>query len=161
MTKGILTVVCWMMIALAAGCARRTEATGNAPSGSEPARPSPLDDQLPRLPAKIIAADTVRTRVADKAQPAADQSPKDQPGTDWGVVMAIYKEYGAAERRARNVAQGSAFKATVFPAEGQGSKYMVVLESGLSYARAVQVRERAVSGGLPADTYVTRLGPRD
>jgi hypothetical protein len=129
-------------------------------SGAQPPRPNPLDEFLSRPPAQIIAGETVRTRVAD-APTASEKPVKELGGTDWAVVMAIYKDYGAAERRARNVAEGSAFKAKVFPSEGQGSKYMVVLESGLKHGKALQLRERAVSGGLPGDTYVTRLGPRE
>jgi hypothetical protein len=88
---------------------------------------------------------------------AAEKPVKDPDGTDWAVVTAIYKEMSAAQRRARNIAEGTAFKADVYPREPGASKYLVVLDSGLTHEKATVVRNRAVSGGLPPDTYVTRL----
>jgi hypothetical protein len=119
-------------------------------------RPSPIADTLPQPPVKIVNA---RGQQMSRARAVEDPatSKAELPGTDWAVVAAIYKEYEAADRRARNIAAGSAFRATVHPPKGQGSRYMVVLDSGLTQGKANQVRERAISGGLPGDTYVTRL----
>ena len=119
-------------------------------------RPSPIADTLPQPTVKIVNApgpEMSRARAVD----AAAKPKAELPGTDWAVVTAIYNEYEAAERRARNIAAGSAFRATVHPPKGQGGRYMVVLASGLTQGKANEVRERAISGGLPGDTYVTRL----
>jgi hypothetical protein len=89
---------------------------------------------------------------AQEAKPAAILG-----GTDWAVIAAIYKEYEAAERRARKVMDSTSFDPTVFPAKGQGSKYMVVIDSGLTHIKALELRGRALAAGLPTDTYVTRL----
>jgi hypothetical protein len=128
----------------------------SARSGTEPARPSPIDEELPR-PAPRILTESVRTRVAEVSSKTQEGKPAILGGTDWAVVAAIYKEYEAAERRAKKVMDSTSFDPTVFPAKGQGSKYMVIIDSGLTHAKALELRGRALSAGLPADTYVTRL----
>ena len=155
MKKYVLIGVFVGIVVAGTGWLRMSGQLDEASSGSEPTRPSPVQEHLPRLPVEM-AAETVRTRVTDTVQ-AAEKEGSEFAGTDWAVVMAIYKEQGAAQRRAANIAEGTAFKAFVHPAEPGASKYMVVLESGLTHGKAKIVRERAVSGGLPPDTYVTRL----
>jgi hypothetical protein len=77
---------------------------------------------------------------------------------DWAVVAAIYRDYDAAANRARTIAQQwRRTNVEVFPPEGQGRRYMVVLASGLSRDDAERVQRQAQSAGLPRDTYVTRL----
>ena len=123
-------------------------------------RPSPIAETLPQPPLKLVnppAPEVSRARAVETPANSTEKSTAELPGTDWAVVTAIYNEYEAAERRARNIASGSAFRATVHPPKGQGGKYMVVLASGLTQGKANEVRERAISGGLPGDTYVTRL----
>jgi hypothetical protein len=120
-------------------------------------RPSPIAKTLPQPPIKIVNAPGQQMSRARAEEGDSATSKAELPGTDWAVVAAIYKEYEAADRRARNIAGGSEFRATVHPPKGQGGRYMVVLASGLTQGKANQVRERAISGGLPGDTYVTRL----
>ena len=119
-------------------------------------RPSPIADTLPQPPVKIVNAPGQQMSRA-RAVEDTPASKAELPGNDWAVVAAIYNAYEAADRRARNIAAGSAFRATVHPPKGEGSRYMVVLASGLTQGKANQIRERAISGGLPGDTYVTRL----
>ena len=83
------------------------------------------------------------------------ESKRDFPGTDWAVVAAIYNKFDAAEQRAPLSVNG--FHATVFPAKGEGSKYMVLLGSGLTYASARALRDQATAAGLPSRPYVTKL----
>jgi cell division protein FtsN len=126
----------------------------------ESPRPSPIERELPRLPLKLVANDneTVRTRVADTAQSAGTkESYENVAGTDWAVVAAIYRQYEAAERRAAKLEDLNGIRPSVHPAKGEGSKYMVVLGSGLTRAKAEELRARATNAGMPADTYVTRL----
>jgi hypothetical protein len=79
-------------------------------------------------------------------------------GGDWAVVAAIYRNFNAAARQAERLKKSwQATPPAVFPAEGQGRKYMVVLASGLSKREAEKVRKDALAAGMPADTYVTRL----
>lgn len=119
-----------------------------------PDRPSPLVQELPRLPVKL-EEEMTRTRVVAAA--VKSRSSQALPGTDWAVVAATYREYGAADRRARTIAANSPFQARVHPPKGQGSKYMVVLDAGLTHPKAESTRAEAAAKGLPPDTYVTRL----
>jgi hypothetical protein len=125
---------------------------------AEPPRPSPIDETLPRPPLQVVdERNSVRTRLAtpSKVVEAKGGEPSQNfPGTNWAVVAAIYRNYDAAEHRARNV---NGFHATVFPSKGEGSKYMVLLGSGLTYANARTLRDQATAAGLPPDTYVTKL----
>jgi hypothetical protein len=125
---------------------------------AEPERPSPIDDVLPRPPLQVVdERNSVRTRLATPSkvvEAKGTESKRDFPGTDWAVVAAIYNKFDAAEQRARSV---NGFHATVFPAKGEGSKYMVLLGSGLTYASARALRDQATAAGLPSDTYVTKL----
>lgn len=95
--------------------------------------------------------------VAKMVRDSASRS--DDTGTeDWAVVSAIYRDYEAAERRARSFAsQWRSTKPKVFPPRGEGAKYMVVLGSGLTLPAAERLRDEARDAGLPEDTYVTRI----
>lgn len=144
----VLGILAWM---------RTSGDPDSAQTGTEPARPSPIDEDIRRAEPRI-QAESVRTRVAEVSAKAQEtKTSANLDGTDWAVVAAIYKDYEAAERRARGVMDSTSFDPTVFPAKGRGSKYMVVVASGLTHAKAMQLRERALAAGLPADTYVTRL----
>jgi hypothetical protein len=125
---------------------------------AEPERPSPIDEVLPRPSLQVVdERNSVRTRVATPSkvvEAKGTESKRDFPGTNWAVVAAIYSKYDAAEQRARSV---NGFHATVFPAKGEGSKYMVLLGSGLTYENARAIRDQATAAGLPSDTYVTKL----
>jgi hypothetical protein len=161
MKRPLLPVILTAVILLVGGVwiAARGRQRPPAPvqESAEPTRPSPIDDTLPRPPLEIIDdQNSVRTRLAapSKVDAKAAEPPKDLPGTNWAVVAAIYNKYEAAEERARSV---SGFHATVFPSKGEGSKYMVLLGSGLSYASARSLRDHAAAAGLPPDTYVTKL----
>ncbi|HYP08761.1 MAG TPA: hypothetical protein VER03_21185 [Bryobacteraceae bacterium] len=162
MKKYILLALFVLTLAGGAGWMRRIGVSDGPTSGVQPPRPSPIDERLARPPVRVVAAgESVRTRVADTVQ-AAEKAPsgKELAGNDWAVVVAIYKDHAAADRRARSLSTSSRYKALVFPPEGQGTKYMVILEDGLTHGAATQIRDQAVAGGLPADTYVTRLSYR-
>jgi hypothetical protein len=89
-----------------------------------------------------------------KSTPAAVE----KPGPQWAVVAAIYRDYDAAAKRARSIAQRwSESKVEVFPARGEGRRYLVTLGMELPKAAADKLRNRAVSAGLPGDTYVTKI----
>jgi eukaryotic-like serine/threonine-protein kinase len=108
---------------------------------AEAARPSPVSPTLP-IP---------------RGTPPAAAAPTPAPG--WAVVAAVYNSYDAAERRARSLSSrwdGGALQ--VYPERGKGSRYMVVVASGLTQREAERVREKARRSGLPRDSYVTRLG---
>jgi hypothetical protein len=125
----------------------------------EPKRPSPIERELPRPPLKIMReSESVRTRLAEPEKaPAAMESFDKVPGTNWAVVAAIYRDYDAAARRAASFEDVGGIRPVVFPAKGQGRKYMVIVGSGLTRVKAEELRVRATAAGLPTDTYVTML----
>jgi hypothetical protein len=168
--KIAIFVIGGFLVALLVMALRNVPSKRTAQKATEEApRPSPLDEHLPRLPMKIVEiGESVRTRTANapkdaskdaQPQPKVAESFEKVSGTNWAVVAAIYREYEAAERRARSMAQNPKFHPTVFPDKGKGVKYMVVLGSGLTRAKAEDLRVQAASAGLPSDTYVTKLSP--
>lgn len=101
-------------------------------------------------------AETGKSAPAPTVSPAASSKVE---STNWAVVAAIYRDYDAAGRRAQDITASSTQKATVYPKRGEGSKYMVVLGSGLTRPQADQLRQQALNAGMPDDTYVTKLLP--
>jgi len=92
------------------------------------------------------------------SRPTAMPTSRTAQPSDWAVVAAIYRTYDAAEHRAKSLSgkwrQG---ELKVYPAEGTGTQYMVLVASGLTKDQAERVQRQAKSAGLPGDTYVTRL----
>lgn len=124
-------------------------------------RPSPLDEKLARPELQMVPnpTESVRTRVAETAKPVGKTEPLDKvAGNNWAVVAAIYKDYDSAAKRARSMGADAKFSPTVFPEKGQGNKYMVLVGSGLTRAKAEDLKIRATAAGFPSDMYVTRLG---
>lgn len=77
---------------------------------------------------------------------------------EWAVVAAIYKNREAAEKRAEQLAtRWKGNKPEVVPPVDGARRYVVVLGSGLSKEDATRLRSRAVSTGMPRDSYVTKL----
>ena len=122
------------------------------PPAGEPLREptTPVREQPAALP--------VEQRAGQDPAPTADRQAAPVETEGWAVVAAIYRDFNAAERGAQAMhRKWRQFNPTVFPAKGQGRKYMVVLGSGLSKEQAERLRRQATSAGLPRDTYVTRL----
>jgi hypothetical protein len=114
--------------------------------------PAPVAKNTPPI-AKRADAPVVPSTPA----PAASSAPA-QEGR-WAVVGAIYNSYQGAARRAESIAaRAKAFRPEVFPPEGQGRRYMVILGYTDSRRDAEQLRAKAVSSGLPPDSYVTKVG---
>lgn len=110
---------------------------------TEAERPSPVAAKVTPMPTERRAAAPVATRGGSG---------------DWAVVAAIYRDFEAASRRASQLKKGwRGTEPSVFPPEGRGRKYMVVLASGLSRDEAERVQRDARSSGMPRDSYVTRL----
>lgn len=94
-----------------------------------------------------------------RQNPATPPAPPKVRGGDWSVVAAIYRDYDAAHRRAASIAKSwKSATPSVYPAERNARKYMVVLGSGLSREEAERLRAAALAAGMPPDSYVTRLG---
>jgi cell division protein FtsN len=123
----------------------------------EPARPSAVPAAVKQEPAATATKPRPAAAAAAKQQPAPQSTPQGLRGP-WAVVAAAYANYDAAERRAKQLARRwDEADVTVFPARGQGSKYMVVIASAGSSREAERLRGRARGAGMPSDTYVTRL----
>ena len=124
--------------------------TEYAPPTAKP-KPAPAPERT-----ATAAKPATPTPAAPKAEPTRSATAAGGPG--WAVVAAIYRDYDAAERRARTMgSRFSEFKPSVFPPKGEGKRYLVVLGSGLSKGEADTLRSRATRAGLPRDTYVTKL----
>ena len=125
-----------------------------------PDRPADTAEAPPSRPVFRADASTVKpapTKAATPPTPAATQQRARRAG-EWAVVAAIYKERGAAARRAEQLAAKSAeLKPEVLPPVDGAKRYLVVLGSGLSQKEANRLRERAVANGMPRDSYITKL----
>lgn len=79
-------------------------------------------------------------------------------GSSWAVIAATYSNFGAAKNRAEHIAKSSPhLRAHVYPPEGRGERYYVVLGSGLTQPEAERLLRTAHGAGAPHDTYVTKL----
>lgn len=76
----------------------------------------------------------------------------------WSVIVAAYGSRDAAEKRMRSLAgKWPDFHPSVQEQRTEKAPYVVVLGENLSEDAAQSLRQRAVSAGLPRDTYIKRL----
>jgi len=81
-----------------------------------------------------------------------------ETGGSWAVIAATYNSFPAAQGRAgRLAAQAPGLRPEVYPPEGSGKRYYVVLGSGMSREEAERLLETARQKGAPRDVYVTKL----
>lgn len=130
-----------------------------AATAPQPAPPAVVEKPSPMRPAHKEPAPsaakatkrTERTTQADRARPAAS-------GGSWAVIAATYNSYSGAEKRMRKIGRlAPEMRPHIFPKEGDGNVYYVVLASGLSQPEAERLRDIARRHGAPRDTYVTKL----
>ena len=154
------------LILMNAGCRARAGGGGTAETVSSPVaddRPSALAASLPDFEPQVQSAASTVPLVTPEdpysSTRAREQEtrPKDT-SADWAIIAATYKNFAAARRRASELK--SAFTSctcSVYPREGEGHNYYVVVDSRLTHEAADRKRAMALSAGLPADTYVTKL----
>jgi hypothetical protein len=119
------------------------------PVAAQTAKPAP---EIPR-PSPMPGPESARSRTASTTRARSTDN-----GSSWAVVAAIYRDYDAADRRARDLAERwKSGRPQVFPPEGHGRRYLVVLGMDLGRDAADKLREQAVRSGMPRDTYVTKL----
>jgi hypothetical protein len=110
-------------------------------------------------PARSAPAPPLETRA--KSRPAAPPAPSAdsvERQAVWAVVAATYAQYGAAAKRAAQLASDlKGLKPVVLPPEGQGKRYFVILGTAGSRREAERLRSQARGERIPEDTYVTRL----
>jgi hypothetical protein len=113
------------------------------PSPEAESKPSPIQPARPRT--KTLAKPEVG--VADRQGPPS-----------WAVIAATYTDFDMAQKRAHQLEKLSPrLQAHVRPEAGQGTRYYVVLGSGLTHDAAEDLRRTARQSGAPDDTYVTLL----
>jgi hypothetical protein len=79
-------------------------------------------------------------------------------GAGWSVIVASYVSREAAEKRMRTLAnKWRNFNPTVMERHSEKAPYMVVLGENLSEDAAESLRQRAVTSGLPRDTYIKKM----
>jgi hypothetical protein len=125
-------------------------------------RPSPIAgaDRVPLSALHTVSAtqpaEPEREQVAEAG---AHVRARSGASGEWAIIAATYKAFGAAAARASALrSQFAECSCSVFPLEGEGEKYYVVIGSGMARDVAELFRQRAVDAGLPPDTYVTKLG---
>ncbi len=128
--------------------AKKIEVAVATPAAATPAqKPSPIT--------------TVRSRAAERQQDRQADRQRDSSGgksPGWAVISATYNSFGGAQQRAERIAKVSPELHThVYPPDGKGMPYYVVLGSGMTQAAAEQLRDRARQLGAPRDTYITKL----
>lgn len=76
----------------------------------------------------------------------------------WAVIAATYYTFTSAQKRAdRLQKQSPGLHPHVFPPDGQGTHYFIVLGSGLSQDAAQRLLRSVREQGAPSDCYVTKL----
>jgi hypothetical protein len=141
---------------------------GGPAAASRSRIPAPEDTVVFPPPASTTPAPVVqkpsampvpnRPATASRTEAARSSAATTRNAADWAVVAAIYRNYDAAENRARSLAsKWHHGELQVYPTKGNGSQYMVVVASGLAKAQAEKIQQQAKAAGLPRDTYVTKL----
>jgi hypothetical protein len=122
-------------------------------------RPSPIAETIQT---------TERHRIATKAEeplPPPPHLPEAQArynstdkATDWAVIAATYYSWESAQRRADSLkSHWPDCECTVYPPQGEGTRYYVLVGEGLKRNDADRLRDRGTAAGLPPDTYVSKL----
>jgi hypothetical protein len=159
-TAGIAATV----VALAAFIGSRVYYAHQPTNTSAPTvddRPSPIDSAEPRPEVEEPTPAPAERLAVTPGKPSVEQVRSRNGGSDWAVIAATYKNFGAAQRRADSLrAAFGECTCSVFPRDGEGQNYYVVVASSLTWDAAERARSRAVAAGLPEDTYVTRLGSK-
>lgn len=121
--------------------------------GPSPVSFQPAVQEAPATPAPQVPSAAAPSK---PAPPVILRQPVSRNGT-WYVVSATYTQRKDAEKRAHSItSRWPSFKAEVFspPVEDEKSYYLVIIGSNLSQEDAVAVRQRAITAGMPADTYI-------
>lgn len=121
-------------------------------------RPDALAAVQPERPVVKEVAASAPIPMAD-TESAPEQTRARAGGPpEWAVIAATYNNFGAAAKRASSLrSQFADCACSVYPREGSGQRYYVIVASGVAQDAAERHREQALAAGLPSDTYVTKL----
>jgi hypothetical protein len=136
--------------------------TTAAPAATAPpaAAPPVVEKPSPMRPVRK-EPDPALAKARKRTEPAAQADrarPATAPDGSWAVIAATYNSYSGAEKRMHKIGRLSPeMRPHIFPSDGEGTVYYVVLASGLSQTEAERLRDLALRHGAPRDTYVTKL----
>jgi hypothetical protein len=107
-------------------------------------------------PRRTPAALPPSTPLAAKQKPAIPSAaaPAPTPAGKWRVVAFTYNYQDQADHKARTINEGHPdLQASVFSPKGSGAPYLVTLGAATDKVSAFRLRDKAVTEGLPKDTY--------
>jgi serine/threonine protein kinase len=115
-----------------------------------PRAPEPKPRPKERQPAPPAAGAADRNLAPQRR---AEKTPE-----SWAVIAGTYAQFEAAQKHAKMYGQQlPEVQPHVFPPDGQGKRYFIVLASGLTQEAAERLRQDVVEQGAPRDTYVTKI----
>ena len=123
----------------------------------------PVRSQTPPAIAKptIPKPSALDPRPAPATAGVADRNVTDRKilgSQSWAVIAGAYGHFDAAQKHAGMFHdQFPQLQVHVFPPEGQGRHYLIVLGSGLTQDAAERLRRNLIEQGAPSDTYVTKI----
>lgn len=119
---------------------------------------NPLPPSEPVVPAASAPAPIPSPLSPAEVKPHIS-TPRGRPGAAvWSVIVAAYTSREPAEKRSRSMARRwPNFKWSVSQQQAGKTYYLVVIAQNLSEDEAATLRDRAVSSGLPRDTYIKKL----
>ncbi len=127
----------------------------NTPAGKAPPAsvvPVPAPTKTNDVPASTATAAVPASR---PAQPALAVE-----GGNWRVIAYTFNRQKDAQRKANDLnRRHSRFKAEVFSPSGKSSVYLVSLGGTMSREEAMRLKQRAISSGMPRDTYAQNFRP--
>jgi cell division protein FtsN len=124
---------------------------------SEPPPPAPAPEgstpEAPRTPEISRPAE-----VTPPALPGAAGKKAGRKEEGWSVIVAAYNFREPAEKRMKTLAEKfPKFNLSIYEQHADKIYYLVVIGQNISEDRADALRKRAISSGLPRDTYIKKL----
>jgi hypothetical protein len=118
-------------------------------------RPGPTAESAPAPAPRTPVQRVIPPENPAIPPPSAPSTVAGRKGTGWSVIAATYNSRELAERRAQAMTRRwPAFRPGV--SQSGNSHFVVVLGENLSQDQAAALLKRAVSAGLPRDTFISR-----
>jgi serine/threonine protein kinase len=158
-----------VLIAVLMAFARYEDSGTTAATAARPAQASrpAIDTKAPPLPpapasgsAELFVPEVKTPQPSAKVTPPAPapHGSRGRKEDGWAVIVAAYTARGPAEKRQTEMARRwSKFNLGVLQQQADKAYYLVTLGQNLSENEADALRKRAISSGLPRDTYIKRL----
>jgi eukaryotic-like serine/threonine-protein kinase len=125
------------------------------------APPPPVSEQASQPPVTAPEPSTPEvSRPAEVTPPAPGAAGKKAARKEegWSVIVAAYNFREPAEKRVKSLAEKfPKFNLSIYEQHADKIYYLVVIGQNISEDRADALRKRAISAGLPRDTYIKKL----